>query len=261
MTARQALCAATLSCAAQLTNTFMTQPVRTSDIVAAYRRDKRAEELRDDWFYVLYRVFSWVTAPLLARLGVRPAAVTLTGALVALCLPWLAWRGGPQAWWMVGVGGFLFSVLDALDGDLARATGTCSPAGAWLDAQVDLVYRVLMYFAVGLAAGTSVVGSLPVPLAAVGLLAAALVLVARAARPASDGAAVKAAGDAAGQGTRASGWHLVYGFFSSLDHLLPVLVLVLGALGALPVLVWWLLVYSAADYVSSFWMGWRAASR
>ena len=43
MTARQALCAATLSCAAQLTNTFMTQPVRTSDIVASIQPSARGE--------------------------------------------------------------------------------------------------------------------------------------------------------------------------------------------------------------------------
>lgn len=229
------------------------QSVTLRSVVAAYCERKLAEEMHDDWSFLIYRPFSWLLVPLLAHLRVRPTAVTLLGLGLALALPLLAWRTGPAAWWAVGAGAFLFSVCDAVDGDLARCTRGGSVFGAWLDGQVDLVYRVGAYAAVGIMAGAlpgSVLAGFNT--VALALFSATLVLLARLARQ-----AVSPPPAAGWPGW--SAWRMtVPGFISGLDHLLPLLVLAFGAAGRLDWLLCWLVGYSLLDYADAQWQALRA---
>ncbi|MEQ7873770.1 CDP-alcohol phosphatidyltransferase family protein [Sphingomonas sp. ASV193] len=71
-----------------------------------------------------------------ARAGVPPAVVTLAGA-VAGFVACLLWRGG---WWWAGmVAALVYTLLDAVDGPLARLTGRESRAGALLDRGLALL--------------------------------------------------------------------------------------------------------------------------
>jgi CDP-diacylglycerol--glycerol-3-phosphate 3-phosphatidyltransferase len=71
---------------------------------------------------------------LLGRLGVRPNAVTVVGFLLQAGIGTLFLLG------RVRLGGallFIVAPLDALDGAVARATGSESPFGAFLDSTLD----------------------------------------------------------------------------------------------------------------------------
>ena len=88
----------------------------------------------------------------LERTRLTPNALTASG--VGLCVAgavavYLEYRG----WWLFWAGGALFfvgSILDILDGALARRRGTGSPFGAFIDSTVDRVGEGFMLGAIGL---------------------------------------------------------------------------------------------------------------
>jgi len=78
----------------------------------------------------------------LARAGVTANGLTVTGALLHVFVAWLAARGE------LLVAGLLLApagACDALDGALARVTGTASPFGAFLDSTLDRVSESLVF--------------------------------------------------------------------------------------------------------------------
>ena len=71
----------------------------------------------------------------LARYGVRPLSVTISGLILALA----AATAAALALWWVALGLWLLSrVPDGIDGPLARATGGGTPLGGWADISADL---------------------------------------------------------------------------------------------------------------------------
>lgn len=84
----------------------------------------------------------------LGRVGLTPNAVTVLGFLVAAIGGLLA---GLQLWFAAGVIATLGAAFDMLDGALARATGTTSKLGAFLDSTFDRWGEAAVY--VGVAAG------------------------------------------------------------------------------------------------------------
>jgi CDP-diacylglycerol--glycerol-3-phosphate 3-phosphatidyltransferase len=86
----------------------------------------------------------------LAAIGVRPNHVTLAGFLIAAGSGYLAWEGSLQ---LAGALYLFGSSLDALDGALARRTGTTSVFGAFFDSILDrasegaLLLGLAVYFA------------------------------------------------------------------------------------------------------------------
>jgi phosphatidylglycerophosphate synthase len=76
------------------------------------------------------------------------AIVSITGGIL------FAW---PAAWdysyWIIGAGLFLFhffAVLDCVDGNVARVSGTASSWGAWADAITGFITYTSMFFSIGL---------------------------------------------------------------------------------------------------------------
>jgi CDP-diacylglycerol--glycerol-3-phosphate 3-phosphatidyltransferase len=70
----------------------------------------------------------------LGRLGLTPNALTVIGSVLTGCVGLLA----AQGWFLAaGLGLWLFSLTDTLDGALARATGRVSVFGAFLDSVCD----------------------------------------------------------------------------------------------------------------------------
>lgn len=103
-------------------------------------------------------VSRWLNRPLSQRLtwlllhlpGARPFHVTIFNAALALALvPVLLWGG--QAGLILGGALFhLASILDGVDGEMARASFRASPAGATFDSAVDAATTLL--FITGLSA-------------------------------------------------------------------------------------------------------------
>jgi phosphatidylglycerophosphate synthase len=79
-----------------------------------------------------------------ARAGLAPNLVTLVGAILCIAAFFLFWRG--EYWWGV-LSGFVFMVLDTVDGKLARVTGASSKWGEVFDHGVDLVHPPFWYWA------------------------------------------------------------------------------------------------------------------
>jgi phosphatidylglycerophosphate synthase len=79
-----------------------------------------------------------------ARAGLTPNFVTLVGAILCLLAFYLFWRG--EYWWGV-LSGFIFMVLDTVDGKLARCTGASSKWGEVFDHGIDLIHPPFWYWA------------------------------------------------------------------------------------------------------------------
>ncbi|MGE5562378.1 MAG: CDP-alcohol phosphatidyltransferase family protein [Bacillota bacterium] len=79
-----------------------------------------------------------------ARAGLTPNTVTLVGAILCLLAFVLFWRG---QYWAGVLSGFVFMVLDTVDGKLARVTGASSKWGEVFDHGIDLVHPPFWYWA------------------------------------------------------------------------------------------------------------------
>ena len=80
----------------------------------------------------------------LAKLGIRPVPLTLTGLLVTLIGAVFLGRGQTTAGALIMLGG---SALDGLDGAVARASGTASDRGALIDSVSDRIGETAMFAA------------------------------------------------------------------------------------------------------------------
>ena len=72
-----------------------------------------------------------------AEMGMTPNAVTMIGAAFCLLAFFLFWEG---RYWLGSLSGFIFMVLDTVDGKLARCTGASSKWGNIFDHGIDLVH-------------------------------------------------------------------------------------------------------------------------
>jgi phosphatidylglycerophosphate synthase len=79
-----------------------------------------------------------------AQARLTPNFITLVGAVLCVLAFWLFWNG--NYWWGV-LSGFIFMVLDTVDGKLARCTGASSKWGNVFDHGIDLVHPPFWWWA------------------------------------------------------------------------------------------------------------------
>jgi len=79
-----------------------------------------------------------------ARAGLSPNFITLIGGILCVLAFCLFWRG--EYWWGT-LSGFVFMVLDTVDGKLARCTGASSKWGEVFDHGIDLVHPPFWWWA------------------------------------------------------------------------------------------------------------------
>jgi phosphatidylglycerophosphate synthase len=79
-----------------------------------------------------------------ARASLSPNGITLVGAVLCLFAFFLFWRG--EYWWGM-LSGFVFMVLDTVDGKLARVTGASSKWGEVFDHGIDIIHPPFWYWA------------------------------------------------------------------------------------------------------------------
>jgi CDP-diacylglycerol--glycerol-3-phosphate 3-phosphatidyltransferase len=92
----------------------------------------------------------------LAKVGLTPNMLTLIGFGIAVLSAVLA---GLEAWFWAGIVSVLAGSFDMLDGAVARATGTTSKFGAFMDSTFDRWGEGVIY--VGIVAGAAAAGSQP----------------------------------------------------------------------------------------------------
>jgi phosphatidylglycerophosphate synthase len=79
-----------------------------------------------------------------ANVGLSPNMVTAIGAIFCLLAFYLFWIG---SYWLGTAAGFVFMVLDTVDGKLARCTGSSSKWGNVFDHGIDLVHPPFWWWA------------------------------------------------------------------------------------------------------------------
>ncbi len=79
-----------------------------------------------------------------AQAGLTPNMVTSVGAILCVLAFWLFWEGH---YWLGTLSGFIFMVLDTVDGKLARCTGASSEWGNIFDHGIDLIHPVFWWWA------------------------------------------------------------------------------------------------------------------
>src|SRR5690349_576948 len=79
-----------------------------------------------------------------ARARLSPNFITLIGGILCVLAFVLFWRG--EYWWGV-LSGFIFMVLDTVDGKLARVTGASSKWGEAFDHGIDLIHPPFWWWA------------------------------------------------------------------------------------------------------------------
>ena len=79
-----------------------------------------------------------------AQAGLTPNAVTAFGALLCVLAFYLFWNG---QYWLGTLSGFIFMVLDTVDGKLARVTGASSKWGEVFDHGIYRVHPPFWYWA------------------------------------------------------------------------------------------------------------------
>ncbi len=79
-----------------------------------------------------------------AQAGMSPNLITAIGAVFCVLAFILFWRG--EYWWGVAAG-FVFMVLDTVDGKLARCTGASSRWGNVFDHGIDLIHPPFWWWA------------------------------------------------------------------------------------------------------------------
>jgi hypothetical protein len=115
-------------------------------------RDLRVEDPTNLW---VVHLFARMLLPLALRAGISANAVSVAGLAVGTgaALAYLGWRDP-----VLATLGFLLTiawlVLDGLDGMVARATGTASPLGRFLDGLCDHGVCLILYLALGAAIDT-----------------------------------------------------------------------------------------------------------
>ena len=90
----------------------------------------------------------------LARVGLTPNMLTLIGFGIAIVAAVLA---GIEAWFWAGIVSVVAGSFDMLDGAVARATGTSSKFGAFMDSTFDRWGEGVIY--VGIVAGAAAAAS------------------------------------------------------------------------------------------------------
>ncbi len=93
--------------------------------------------------YLWRRPAFWLTR-WAAMAGLTPNLVTLVGFVFCLAAFWLFWEGH---YWTGFAAGFVFMVLDTVDGKLARCTGQSSKWGDVFDHGVDLLHPPFWWWA------------------------------------------------------------------------------------------------------------------
>lgn len=114
------------------------EPVERAAYDAAYKG------VTDALTLYLWRKPAFYLTRWAARAGLSPNFITLIGGLLCILAFILFWRGD---YWLGVLSGFIFMVLDTVDGKLARCTGASSKWGNAFDHGIDLIHPPFWWWA------------------------------------------------------------------------------------------------------------------
>ena len=226
-----------------------------ADVKRSYSQAKAHEEWFGDWASALiYRPISFQVTPILIRLSVSATAVTIFSLLLGLSLPFLVLAGGRYAFAIVAVLATVWVILDCVDGNIARVTGSASRLGHYLDFVTDVMFRASFYCAIGLLADEAANpgqsgGMSSLSLSIFSVCVAMAARFSRMYQQQMSGDDVYSEDGKFFGETSASVAKIVFSFLSGIDRLLPAMVLAAGLTGRMEWVVMFLVIYSVADFI------------
>lgn len=133
----------------------MVQAPTVKQMLADYRQNRLAEDLSGMWgSVVLYRLPGFLLARLATAVGLSATTLTIAGfamtlamAMAAVALP------APNAMVLIAILATCFQIIDCADGSVARAMGTESLNGQFLDFASDVLGRCVHLASIGHVAG------------------------------------------------------------------------------------------------------------
>ena len=121
-----------------------------ADIKRSYNKEKIAKDKKNLVGYLVYRPISFYLTPIFLTVSLSANAVSLIGLFLSLSLPVVSVFGGAFAYLYVALLSFSCVVLDYVDGNVARTTGSSQPLGQYLDSFWGKVYWVMLCTSIGL---------------------------------------------------------------------------------------------------------------
>ena len=121
-------------------------PLEPANAVGAERAayDAAYKGVTDILTLYLWRKPAFYLTRWAAEAGLTPNVVTMVGAVACVLAFYLFWIGD---YWLGVAAGFVFMVLDTVDGKLARCTGASSKWGNVFDHGIDLVHPPFWWWA------------------------------------------------------------------------------------------------------------------
>jgi phosphatidylglycerophosphate synthase len=116
----------------------------TADQVERAAYDASYKGVTDALTLYLWRKPAFYLTRWAAEAGLTPNTITGVGALLCVLAFFYFWFGN---YWLGVLAGFIFMVLDTVDGKLARCTGASSKWGEVLDHGIDLIHPPFWYWA------------------------------------------------------------------------------------------------------------------
>lgn len=116
----------------------------TADRVERAAYDGSYKGVTDALTLYLWRRPAFYLTKWAAETGLSPNTITAIGAAFCVLAFVLFWTG---EYWLGVVAGFVFMVLDTVDGKVARCTGTSSKWGEYFDHGIDLVHPPFWWWA------------------------------------------------------------------------------------------------------------------
>jgi|GEM_PF-2268392 len=217
-------------------------------LVSDYLQVLARQELAGMWAVVVFfRLPGFAVARIAIALGIPATCLTLLGlistiliALAAVLLPVSA------ALWCILVFAVIFQIIDCADGTVARATGTTSLRGRFLDFASDILWRATCLAALGHVADRMSPDTTPSWMA-VGLVAGFCATYARLMRCYVDAFAPDDAQAGNLPRYRPTLGNLTFSFLSGLDQIIPVIAVAAWTFGWLDVVLIGTVIYHGAD--------------
>jgi phosphatidylglycerophosphate synthase len=217
-------------------------------LVSDYTHLLALQEVQGMWAVVVFfRLPGFAVARLAISHGISATSLTLLGFAITVLIALAgAFLPVPTALWVIAGLAVAFQILDCADGTVARATGTASLRGLFLDFASDILWRATCLAAIGHVADRLSPGATPFWLA-IGLMAGLCATYARLIRCYVDALPTGnvQAGDL--RRYRPTLGNLAFSFLSGLDQIIPVIALAAWAFGWLEALMVFTVIYHGAD--------------
>ena len=230
-----------------------------SEIRRLYFSEKSHDELAGEWgAFILYRWISFPVTSFFIRTGISANNVSVLCILLSFSLCFVFLKPDGISYIYLSIIAIIISILDCVDGNIARITNSRSFKGQYLDFIADLIYRVCLYVSLGyIIQSTTVIEPVLFKKAVLlCLLSALLAIFSRLCRvyvekrfnsQIKDNTSVEMTKVKRKYHFR----DIIFSFFSGLDPLLPVFILIAGFSNVIHWLLIWILFYSILDFTNT----------